>query len=62
MYAVDGSNYRQIPIGLVVPKDKEDVIAAVGACRKFDAPILARGPFWSTSRSVWKASMAPLSK
>jgi len=43
MYAVDGSNYRQIPIGLVVPKDKEDVIAAVGACRKFDAPILARG-------------------
>jgi FAD/FMN-containing dehydrogenase len=43
MYAVDGSNYRQIPIGLVVPKDKADVIAAVGACRKFDAPILARG-------------------
>jgi hypothetical protein len=43
MYAVDGSNYRQIPIGLVIPKDKEDVIAAVGACRKFDAPILPRG-------------------
>jgi len=43
MYAVDGSNYRQIPIGLVIPKDKEDVIAAVAACRKFDAPILARG-------------------
>jgi FAD/FMN-containing dehydrogenase/Fe-S oxidoreductase len=43
MYAMDGSNYRQIPIGLVVPKDKEDVIAAVAACRKFDAPILARG-------------------
>ena len=43
MYAVDGSNYRQIPIGLVVPKDKEDVIAAVAACRKFAAPVLARG-------------------
>ncbi len=43
LYAVDGSNYRQIPIGLVVPKDKEDVIAAVAACRKFDAPVLARG-------------------
>jgi hypothetical protein len=43
MYAVDGSNYRQIPIGLVVPKHKEDVVAAVAACRKFDAPILARG-------------------
>ena len=26
MYATDASNYRQIPIGLVVPYDEEDVI------------------------------------
>ena len=26
LYATDGSNYRQIPIGLVVPRDREDVI------------------------------------
>ena len=43
MYATDGSNYRQIPIGLVVPRDADDVVAAVAACRKFDAPVLARG-------------------
>ena len=43
MYATDGSNYRQIPIGLVVPHDAEDVIAAIAACRKYGAPVLARG-------------------
>ena len=43
LYATDGSNYRQIPIGLVVPRDTDDVIAAVAACRKFGAPVLARG-------------------
>jgi len=43
LYATDGSNYRQIPIGLVVPRDDDDVIAAVAACRKFGAPVLPRG-------------------
>jgi len=43
LYATDASNYRQIPIGLVVPRDEEDVIAAVAVCRSFQAPVLARG-------------------
>jgi len=43
MYATDGSNYRQIPIGLVIPRDAEDVKAAVSVCRRFDAPVLPRG-------------------
>jgi FAD/FMN-containing dehydrogenase/Fe-S oxidoreductase len=43
LYATDASNYRQIPIGLIVPRDEEDVIAAVAVCREFGAPILARG-------------------
>ena len=43
MYATDGSNYRQVPIGLVVPHDGEDVIAAIAACRKYGAAVLARG-------------------
>ncbi|MGZ4817115.1 MAG: FAD-binding and (Fe-S)-binding domain-containing protein [Terriglobales bacterium] len=43
LYAVDGSNYRQPPIGVVIPKSKEDVIATVAACRKFGAPLLSRG-------------------
>jgi FAD/FMN-containing dehydrogenase/Fe-S oxidoreductase len=43
LYATDGSNYRQIPIGLVVPCDDADVIATVTACRNYGAPVLARG-------------------
>src|ERR1017187_2379285 len=43
MYATDGSNYRQIPIGLIVPRDAEDVKAAVAVCRKYGAPVLPRG-------------------
>ncbi len=43
MYAVDASNYRQVPIGVVVPKSKDDVIQTVAACRRFGAPVLSRG-------------------
>src|SRR3984957_10993210 len=43
MYATDGSNYRQIHIGLLVPRDAEDVVTAMAACRKCGAPVLARG-------------------
>ena len=43
LYATDGSNYRQIPIGLVVPRDVEDVVATVALCRQYGAPVLARG-------------------
>jgi FAD/FMN-containing dehydrogenase/Fe-S oxidoreductase len=43
LYATDASNYRQVPIGVVVPRDEEDVRAAVAVCRSFGAPILARG-------------------
>jgi FAD/FMN-containing dehydrogenase len=37
------SVYRQVPIGVVIPKSLDDVIATVAACRKFDVPILGRG-------------------
>src|ERR1700726_2446072 len=43
LYATDGSNYRQVPIGVVLPRDEEDVIATVAACRRHDTPVLARG-------------------
>jgi FAD/FMN-containing dehydrogenase/Fe-S oxidoreductase len=43
LYATDGSNYRQVPMGVVIPRDKEDVIAAVALCRDHHAPLLARG-------------------
>src|SRR5437867_2876999 len=41
-YASDGSNYRQAPIGVVVPRDNNDVIAAMTVCRKFGAPVFGR--------------------
>src|SRR5947209_15180290 len=43
LYATDGSNYRQVPIGVVVPKSVEDVIATMALCREHGAPFLARG-------------------
>ncbi len=42
-YSMDASNYRQVPIGVVVPKSKQDVIQTIAACRKFGAPVLSRG-------------------
>jgi FAD/FMN-containing dehydrogenase/Fe-S oxidoreductase len=42
-YASDASNYRQVPIGVVLPRSAEDVVAAVAACREHGAPVLARG-------------------
>jgi len=43
LYATDASNYRQVPIGVVVPLDAEDVLATIAAARAFGAPILSRG-------------------
>lgn len=43
LYATDASNYRQVPIGVVLPKRIEDVEATVAMARKFGAPILSRG-------------------
>ena len=43
LYATDGSNYRQVPIGVVLPRGVEDVIATVAACRRYGTPVLPRG-------------------
>jgi FAD/FMN-containing dehydrogenase/Fe-S oxidoreductase len=43
MYATDASSYRQVPIGVVLPRDMEDVMAAVRVAREHGAPILCRG-------------------
>jgi FAD/FMN-containing dehydrogenase/Fe-S oxidoreductase len=43
MYASDASNYRMIPLGVILPRDADDVVQAVSACRKHGAPIFARG-------------------
>ncbi len=43
LYAADASNYRQLPIGVVVPRDAADVQAALAACRELGAAVLPRG-------------------
>jgi FAD/FMN-containing dehydrogenase/Fe-S oxidoreductase len=43
LYAVDGSNYRQVPIGVVVPKTIDGVIQTVALAHKHGAPLLPRG-------------------
>ncbi len=43
LYAADASNYRQLPIGVVYPRDAADVDAALAACRQTGAAVLPRG-------------------
>lgn len=42
-YSTDASNYRQVPIGVVVPRTPEDAAAAIAVCRHHDLPMLSRG-------------------
>lgn len=43
LYATDSSNYRQIPVGVVLPRSAQDIVATVGACHRYGIPILSRG-------------------
>ena len=43
MYASDGSNFRQVPIGVVIPRTLEDIVAAHRVCADFGAPVVNRG-------------------
>jgi FAD/FMN-containing dehydrogenase/Fe-S oxidoreductase len=42
-YSTDGSNFRQVPIGVVVPRTVEAAAEAVAVCREHGAPVLSRG-------------------
>ncbi|MGW3606782.1 FAD-binding and (Fe-S)-binding domain-containing protein [Micromonospora sp. NPDC005161] len=43
VYSADSSNYRQVPLGVVYPRDADDVDAVLAACREVGAPVLGRG-------------------
>jgi FAD/FMN-containing dehydrogenase/Fe-S oxidoreductase len=43
LYSSDGSNYRQVPIGVVIPRTIDDVVATVAVARDHDVPILSLG-------------------
>jgi FAD/FMN-containing dehydrogenase/Fe-S oxidoreductase len=42
-YATDASIYQIDPIGVVVPRDEDDVRAALAVARELDVPVLPRG-------------------
>ena len=43
LYATDASNYRQVPIGVVFPRSRDEVVEAARIAREHEAPIVARG-------------------
>jgi FAD/FMN-containing dehydrogenase/Fe-S oxidoreductase len=43
LYATDASNYRHVPLGVVLPRHVEDVVSAVRLCAEAGVPILPRG-------------------
>jgi FAD/FMN-containing dehydrogenase/Fe-S oxidoreductase len=43
LYATDASNYRQIPIGVVIPRNREAVVKTLEICRRHGAPVVSRG-------------------
>jgi FAD/FMN-containing dehydrogenase/Fe-S oxidoreductase len=43
LYTTGGSNYRQVPIGVVIPRTTDDVVQTMRLCRDYRAPVLAHG-------------------
>ena len=42
-YSTDASNYRMVPLGVVVPRSVEAVPEIIEVCRRHGAPIVSRG-------------------
>ncbi|MGA9549008.1 MAG: FAD-binding oxidoreductase, partial [Rhodomicrobium sp.] len=63
LYSTDASNYRQVPIGVVIPKTIDDVVTTIACCREYGAPFLSRGGGTSLcGQSCNAAVMADFSK
>jgi FAD/FMN-containing dehydrogenase len=43
LYSTDASNYRQVPIGVVLPRSVDDVAAAMEVCASHGAAVMPRG-------------------
>ncbi|WP_406191451.1 FAD-binding oxidoreductase [Streptomyces griseus] len=40
---MDASNHRRVPLGVLAPRDAEDIAAALAVCREHGVPVVARG-------------------
>jgi FAD/FMN-containing dehydrogenase/Fe-S oxidoreductase len=56
-YATDASNYRQVPVGVVIPRHEGDVIAALSVARENSMPLLARGGGTSLAGQACNAAL-----
>jgi FAD/FMN-containing dehydrogenase/Fe-S oxidoreductase len=43
LVTMDASNYRRVPLGVVAPRDADDVAAVLEVCRERGVPVVARG-------------------
>ncbi len=43
LMTMDASNYRRVPLGVVAPRDAQDVAAALAVCRESGLPVVPRG-------------------
>ena len=43
LYSADASNHRRVPLGVVLPRTTEDVLAALAVCRDLGVPVTMRG-------------------
>lgn len=43
LVTMDASNYRRVPVGVVAPRDAEDVAAALRVCADAGVPVVPRG-------------------
>jgi FAD/FMN-containing dehydrogenase/Fe-S oxidoreductase len=56
-YATDASNYRQVPVGVVIPRHEGDVVAALTIARENAMPILPRGGGTSLAGQACNAAL-----
>lgn len=40
---MDASNYRRVPLGVLAPRDADDIAAALAVCREYGVPVVPRG-------------------
>jgi FAD/FMN-containing dehydrogenase/Fe-S oxidoreductase len=52
IYSSDASDFRRVPAAVVVPRNIDDIIAAIQTARRHEAPLIARGGGSSTSGQV----------
>jgi FAD/FMN-containing dehydrogenase/Fe-S oxidoreductase len=43
LMTMDASNYRRVPLGVVAPRDPDDIAAALAVCRAHGVPVVPRG-------------------